>query len=370
MAMGDLLTTSDRMARSLSPVIRVRDVANVAFGRPDLDKASAFLTDFGLAEVHRDAEVAHFEARGGYGPCYTVHRQTRPAFIGLALEVAERADLDALANLPGASAVEPAEGWAEGLQVRLTDPAGNAVRAVFGPRREPIAPRKSLAYNLEGPRSRINDMHRPAVQPATVLRLGHVVISVIEFFKCVRWYMDTFGLVPSDIQTIGEGDPALVFLRCDRGDEPADHHSLVLAQNVVNKFSHCAFECVDIDDIAMGQEYLQSKGWKHAWGMGRHLLGSQIFDYWRDPWGDKVEHFVDSDMFTADRQADISPLTLGGLYQWGPPVPSDFESPILTPAFLWTAIANVRRSEEMTFARMGQLLKAIGGKPRPWVKGH
>lgn len=66
---------------------------------------------------------------------------------------------------------------------------------------------------------------------------------------------------------------------------------------------------------------------------------------------EKAEHFSDSDMFTADHPAAVTPLTTGGLHQWGPPVPSDFEAPKLTPDFLWKAFGNVRRSDEMTFGR-------------------
>ena len=32
---------------------------------------------------------------------------------------------------------------------------------------------------------------------------------------------------------------------------------------------------------------LAARGYPHAWGVGRHILGSQIFDYWRDPFGHK-----------------------------------------------------------------------------------
>jgi catechol 2,3-dioxygenase-like lactoylglutathione lyase family enzyme len=357
-----------RMRRSAAPLVKAWDIASVEFGRPDLDKTLAFLSDFGLSIDHRDADVAHLSARSGYGPCYILRRTEKPIFLGVGLLVQTPEELDRITALPGASMVEPAEGWFEGKQVRLTDPAGFPLRVLQGPRRDTRPPRRSLMQNLEFPRSRINAMQRPTLGAANVLRLGHAVVSVVDFFKSVRWYMDVFGLLPSDVQTIGDGDPALVFLRCDRGDTPTDHHSFVLVQNVVNQFSHAAFECVDLDDIAMGQEYLLSRGWRHAWGVGRHLLGSQIFDYWRDPWGDKVEHFADSDMFTADHPPDVTSLTTAGLYQWGPPVPSDFEAPKLTPAFLWKAIRNVRASDEMTFARMRALLKAIAGRSRPWAR--
>ena len=31
------------------------------------------------------------------------------------------------------------------------------------------------------------------------------------------------------------------------------------------------------------------------WGIGRHLLGSQVYDYWADPWGRVHEHWADTD---------------------------------------------------------------------------
>ena len=33
-------------------------------------------------------------------------------------------------------------------------------------------------------------------------------------------------------------------------------------------------------------------------GVGRHVLGAQVFDYWRDPWGHVLEHFTDGDLLT------------------------------------------------------------------------
>jgi catechol 2,3-dioxygenase-like lactoylglutathione lyase family enzyme len=361
------LSLDPRMRPSSKPLVKVWDIASVEFGRPDLDKALAFLTDFGLAVDRRDADSAFLSARSGYGPCYILRRTATPSFLGIGLVVRTPEELERVARLTGASAIETADGWPEGRQVRLVDPAGFPVRVVQGPRQEKAAPRLSLTQNLEAPRSRVNAMQRPPLGAANALRLGHAVVSVVDFFRCVRWYMDNFGLLPSDVQTIGDGEPALVFMRCDRGDIPTDHHTVVLVQNVVNQYSHSAFECLDLDDIAMGQEHLLAMRWNHAWGVGRHLLGSQLFDYWRDPWGDKMEHFADSDMFTANHPADVTPLTTSGLYQWGPPVPHDFEAPKLTPRFLWKAIRNVRRSDEMTFTRMRYLLKAIGGSPRPWL---
>ena len=357
-----------RLTRAESPVARAVDAACVFFDRPDLQRAADFYGDFGLSLAARNENSLQFRAEGGYGPCCHVRKATTPAFRGLGLAVASRDDLLRLSELPGATAITPAEGYEGGEQVQLTDPAGFRVRAVFGPSPGLPAVRQSLRQNVDDRRDRVNEGQRPPLRPSTVLRLGHVAIGVVDFFKTARWYMDTFGLIASDIQTIGDNEPALVFMRCDRGDQPSDHHTVVVAQNVVNAISHCAFEVIDLDDVAMGQEFLLSRGWKHAWGMGRHVLGSQIFDYWRDPWGDKVEHFCDSDLFTAEHPTTVSPLTTGSLYQWGPPTPKDFEAPKITPGFLAKAIGNIRRSDEMSLARAKQLLRTIGDAPRPWLK--
>ena len=40
------------------------------------------------------------------------------------------------------------------------------------------------------------------------------------------------------------------------------------------------------------------------WGIGRHVLGSQLFDYWFDPDGFEYEHYTDGDVFTADHETE------------------------------------------------------------------
>jgi hypothetical protein len=66
---------------------------------------------------------------------------------------------------------------------------------------------------------------------------------------------------------------------------------------------------------------LKEKGRRHEWGVGRHILGSMIFDYWRDPWGHMVEHWTDGDLLDAgwgSRTATFQDL-IG--VQWGPAAP-------------------------------------------------
>jgi len=58
--------------------------------------------------------------------------------------------------------------------------------------------------------------------------------------------------------------------------------------------------------------------------VGRHILGSQIFDYWADPAGFKIEHYTDGDLFNEDTAARR--YAHGLLSIWGPELPKDFRN--------------------------------------------
>ncbi len=363
-----LLDAEHLLPRAQTPLVKAVDIAHVRFSRPDLAKAADFYADFGLHNTKRSDDKLFLYAEGGAQPCVIVTRSATASFDGLGLMVESDADLEKLAALPGASDVEAAEGTDGVGQVRLTSPAGLEVRAVTGTSGQPAAVREAMAMNLTDHRSRVNETQRPPLRASSVLRLGHCAMNVLEFEANARWFMDTFGLIPSDIQVLSDNKPFLSFLRCDQGDTPTDHHTVVLVQSVENSFSHAAFEVIDLDDVAMGQQFLMSQGHKHAWGIGRHVLGSQIFDYWRDPWGDKVEHFCDSDLFTADHPTGVSQFSMASLHQWGPSAPADFEAPKPTPRFIRQAVENVRNSDEMTFDRTFRLVRAVKQQSRSWGK--
>ena len=155
--------------------------------------------------------------------------------------------------------------------------------------------------------------------PSTVLRLGHAVLEVSDFRKSEAWYKSRFGFITSDEIEMAPGAAIGAFMRCDRGDMPTDHHTLFLLQSPRGPgFNHAAFEVAHMDDLMCGHEYLKSDGRKAAWGVGRHILGSQIFDYWKDPWGHELEHWTDGDLFTAkDGSNKATMQDLLGV-QWGP----------------------------------------------------
>lgn len=114
------------------------------------------------------------------------------------------------------------------------------------------------------------------------------------------------------------------FMRCDLGPVPSDHHTLALTLGPRDRYVHSAFQVCDLDAIAAGGEFLLDRGYRRSWGIGRHIQGSQIFDYWRDPDGFLVEHYADGDLFDSTLEPGWAPMTASGLAQWGPPATPDF----------------------------------------------
>ncbi|KAH7124475.1 hypothetical protein EDB81DRAFT_911211 [Dactylonectria macrodidyma] len=87
------------------------------------------------------------------------------------------------------------------------------------------------------------------------------------------------------------------------------------------------------DHHIMGHYHLQEKGWTNCWGIGRHLLGCQIFDYWFDPSGNIVEHYSDGDLVNAETTIAKEPAAPDTTAVWGPNV---------TLAFLTTRIEDIK----------------------------
>jgi len=89
--------------------------------------------------------------------------------------------------------------------------------------------------------------------------------------------------------------------------------------------NHFSFEVQDVDDVFIGHEYLNGLGkYEHMWGIGRHLLGSQVYDYWADPWGRVHEHWADTDRLNAHNGGNLVPAEEGLRSQWGTRPPEKF----------------------------------------------
>ncbi len=339
--------------RHPNPTSRATSMAYLLFERPDLDKAEHFLNDFGLHTVEKTAEALYLRAQDSSPWCYKVSRGETARFLGMGFTVATRVELLALSKLPGAQGVEALQAPGKGEVVRLTDPNGFRIEVVHG--RAEVAPmprRAPLPANHDTTLPRINGTQRPPVQAPEILKLGHVALEIAAYQAVSAWYTQHLGFIPSDVQVLPDGSPGVSFMRLDLGDTPADHHTLALAQTFRAALSHCAFEVVDVDAIGMGQRVLRERGWKHAWGIGRHILGSQIFDYWSDPWRAHHEHYCDGDVFTADTPTGFHPFSAESMAQWGQAMPPSFVKPPISLGLIRKLVHNLRTVPDVTLQKL------------------
>jgi hypothetical protein len=123
---------------------------------------------------------------------------------------------------------------------------------------------------------------------------------------------------------------------------------------------HSAYQVSDLDSLAAGGQHLTDCGYHRSWGIGRHIQGSQIFDYWRDPDGLMVEHFTDGDLFDCSVEPGWAPFAASGLAQWGPPPTKDFlgTSPKFLPREALSIAGALRADNDFDSRRLMGLVKA------------
>jgi catechol 2,3-dioxygenase-like lactoylglutathione lyase family enzyme len=299
-------------------MIKVHDISYVRFAAPDLDVMERFIRDFGLLTHVREGDVLY--ARGSDAEPYLHVTELGDAGLrAVAFEVASADELRVAATLDGASPIQKIDAPGGGQLVRFTDPDGYTIEIVHG--REELAPlplKGPAPVNRGSDRQRHGQLHRVAAGPARVKRLGHAVLRVSDFRRSEAWYKSRFGFLSSDEVYLGDRDNVITsFMRCDRGEAYTDHHTLLCVGVGEVGFDHAAFEVEDLDDVMAGHDHLKRAGYDHHVGVGRHVLGSQIFDYWRDPWGHVLEHFTDGDLLNARHETGVHDPGAALGTQWG-----------------------------------------------------
>ena len=324
----------------MSSIIKVDDVAFPTLQVPDLEKQEEFLSDFGMVRVERTDDTLYM-AGDGPQPFIHVSKLGEKKFLGNTFYASSMQDLESLANSDEFNDIEEMATPGGGFRTCGFDPDGIGVDVVFG-----IKPRKieadlnAIEFNVGGIERenfrRINQTKRftKGAFPR-IKRYAHCGLNSTDLEKSLDWYHRHLGIIASDLlKPGGEAGPLLgIFSRCDRGEKPADHHSIFFlpAQSQSNGkpgLNHVSFEMVNVDDVFMGHEILAKKGYELEWGIGRHYQGSQIFDYWRSPFGQIHEHQTDGDVFDNTFPPQIVDVMLDGdpnnpemgPSQWGPAI--------------------------------------------------
>ncbi|WER49424.1 VOC family protein [Cupriavidus sp. WKF15] len=346
---------------------KAQALAFLIFEKHDLRAAEGFLSDFGMCSVSRTDKQLLMRGAGSQPCLLLIRKGQRSRYVGAAFTVRNEADLVRLEAEANARRLPQGSVPGGGTGVELTDPAGNLLWLVTGQQPlDPLPLREPTHALTNDPRQlrRVNAMVRPPLEPAAVVKLGHVVLQTVDFAGMARWYMRHLGLIPTDVQYLEDGSPNLCFFRLDLGSTPADHHTFVLAGGIEEKYEHSAYEVLDLDALGQGHNVLRANGHRHMWGIGRHVLGSQLFDYWFDPDGMEFEHYTDGDVFTADHETHYVPLDMSGIWAWGDDVPASMGVKRNLDTVL--RLARLLRSGRLSLERLKLLGRAMS-PARPWL---
>lgn len=308
------------------PVVKVTDIAYGRLQSPSLDEAEEFLTSFGMVRAERTKEALYMRGTDAEHHIHVTHLGP-PKLIGLAFFVENEDDLKKFATVQGASGIEHIDEPGGGKRVRTNDPHGYQMEVVCGMQMlEPLPTRRNVLNWGDEKLRRAGELMRLSRGPSQVKRIAHAVIMTRNAAERIKWYREMFGFVCSDdVYAESKDNIIATFNRCDRGEEYVDHHVLLCVEGERAGLNHLSFEVQGIDDVMLGHEHMREVGkYEHVWGIGRHVLGSQVFDYWKDPWDRVHEHWTDGDVLNIHTPPNLVPAEEGLNSQWGEPVPQEF----------------------------------------------
>lgn len=237
----------------------------------------------------------------------------------------EEADLDRLTGRFDALGVS----WTrQGAAVRCHDPILDHDVVVEVGEPAPLAPPAARSLNRPGERSR-RDRRSSAclgTAPHAPRRVGHVVFGTPDVEASRAFYTDALGFRISDV--VGGG--LAYFLRCS-----TDHHNLLLMPAPVPCLNHYAVEMDDVDAIGLaGAAVVAERGDAcKVTGVGRHVVGANLYWYLLDPAGGMFELFSDMDVITDDEAWEHD----GRRDDWDPFTVSAWESSAPSPDFVLPA---------------------------------
>jgi catechol 2,3-dioxygenase-like lactoylglutathione lyase family enzyme len=311
------MTAASQAVPRRSGVTAVHSLERFVFTVPDLDPAQRFYTEFGLDARRTDGRLDLYAYGHAHcwGSIFAAPGPKRLQYLSFGVYADDMAPL--VQRIEGLGhARRPPHPLGEAGGVWLNDPDGNVLQLVVATKVSPNEPAPA-AVPVPPPAGRGAAPGRKSAARVRPTHLSHVLLFCSDVARSVRFYDQALGLRLSD----HSGD-VIAFMH---GAHASDHHLVAFAKSGGPGLHHSSWVVASIDEIGLGMQHMADCGYAHAWGVGRHVIGSNYFCYVQDPWGSFAEYshgidFVPSDL---DWPAADHPLE-DSFYVWGPPPPDDF----------------------------------------------
>lgn len=292
----------------------IHSINHFAIAVPDISTVQHFTENFGLSLSPKghywalSARDAHEWAR------ISEAKQKQTLYISLNCYPEDFAGLQSQILANGGTAHPPCEtGPQDGFW--FTDPHDQLFHLQAGSKTMPDS--KSQPVPLPTKPGVAAAPTRTQVQRVQPIRLAHLLLFTPCVNTSVAFFEQALGLLVADRS--GDG---VAFMYARYG---CDHHLLALAKSTGIGLHHSSWDVANINEIGVGAEHMRNNGYPHQWGLGRHVLGSNYFNYIQDADGFWWEYNVEIDYVPAGTtwaSGDYRPEE--SLYLWGPVLPEDF----------------------------------------------
>jgi len=307
-------------------------VESVVFGVDDVSRCTLFWEDFGLYPVSQADDQSVFETQNGsrvivrrrgdprlptaYSHKVGVHEtvwgvDTQDAYDALVASL--RTDREVRID-------------AEGIAHFSADCSMPLALKVWTPRRIVSQPDP---VNAPGHIRRLN-LHRKWRMKAIPKTINHVVFFVKDYVATFEFFRDRLNFRLTD-HSKGVGAFA-------RADGAFEHHSIFFVSCELPVapdepgYMHMAFGLEDIDELMLGVNIMEKKGWKNEspntmGGLSRHRISSAIYYYFDNPGGGEAEYHVDTDYLDDNWIPRAWDFKFGSL-MWATRIPSMWQGEV------------------------------------------
>ena len=290
----------------------IHSLNHFALGVANLEESAKFMRAFGL-RVHEQGSELHVRASASEHVWLKVVQRAKPSFEFLSVGCYAE-DFDQIVKQCQDAGAVPAEphaiGTSDGFWFR--DPDGTLVQLR-------VAPKMMIDEKAEMPSGNVpagiqGAAFRSQARKVAPTRLAHMLLYTPEVRRSVRFYEDGLGVKVAD----SSGD-MVAFTYARHG---CDHHLIAFVKSTGRGMNHSSWDMSSVEDLGLGSKQMRDAGYTRQWGVGRHVLGSNYFNYVRDPFGFWWEFNCHIDYIPAGMQWDGGDHDAeDALYLWGPDIP-------------------------------------------------
>jgi catechol 2,3-dioxygenase-like lactoylglutathione lyase family enzyme len=313
--MGELTMASISNSSGNPNILAVHSVHEFVFCVPDLVEAEHFYSSFGLnVRIENGGRAIYTE--GGNHRWATILQGPikRLLWVTFGIYPDDRRSFEEHLNALSIKRIDAPPG-APTSGIWLAGPDGLPLQLIEAEKCSPSkpAPREFTPECANSGRA----PSRQAVKKIHPLYLSHILMFTADTLGATAFYEQVLGLKLSD-----RSQHVIAFLHTPHG---SDHHLIALALSDGPGLHHSSWCVPSIDAVALGTAQMARSGYPRGWGIGRHVLGSNYFQYVRDPWNSYAEYSYDIDFVAPGKQwpSRDHPVE-DSIFVWGPDMPDDF----------------------------------------------